>query len=425
MFEVDNIMYFTISNIDVSLANAIRRTILSDIQIVAIKTFPYDKNDATFHINTSRFNNEILKQRLSCIPIYISDLTIDLADYLVELDVNNTSGNIIYVTTQDFKIKNIKTNKYLSNDILIKIFPPNSISNNYIEFCRLRPAYSEDSQGEHIKLSAKLSINSAKENGSFNCVSTCSYGNTPDKYAIAQAKQTKLLELQAKYSNDLDIEFHLIDWINLDAKRIFIPDSFDFRIKSIGIYTNKEIIIKSIKIILEKLLHIKNIYSGINNLIHPRENTIENCFEITLVDEDFTIGKIIEYSLYQLYYINDKAITFCGFNKPHPHINTSIIRLAFPTAVEKSVVVSYLNNSIDFIITYYKKLLPHFGELNPDEAIAIQKSIPSVSQITTNPPVLSAEPSASQITTNPPVFSAEPSAKQSKKSISKLSTKPQ
>ena len=295
MFEVDHVMHFTISNIDVSLANAIRRTILSDIQIVSIKTFPYDKNDATFYINTSRFNNEILKQRLSCIPIYISDLTIDLDEYLVELDVNNTSGNIMYVTTEDFKIKNLKTNKYISDDILRKIFPSNSISNNYIEFCRLRPAYSEDSQGEHIKLSAKLSINSAKENGSFNCVSTCSYGNTPDKYAIAQAKQTKLLELQAKYSNDQDIDFHLTDWVHLDAKRIYIPSSFDFKIKTIGIYTNKEIIIKSIKIILEKLLNIKNIYSGINNLINPSENTIENCFDITLVDEDFTIGKIIEY----------------------------------------------------------------------------------------------------------------------------------
>ena len=113
--EKDNLLTFTINNINVSYANAIRRVILSEIPTVVFRTFPHEKNDATFHINTSRLNNEILKQRLSCIPIHISDLNLDLdldldlADYLMEVDVNNTSDTIIYVTTADFKIKNTKT----------------------------------------------------------------------------------------------------------------------------------------------------------------------------------------------------------------------------------------------------------------------------------------------------------------------------
>ena len=64
----------TISNINCSLANALRRVILANIPTVVFRTSPYEKNDATFHINTSRLNNEILKQRLSCIPIHISDM---------------------------------------------------------------------------------------------------------------------------------------------------------------------------------------------------------------------------------------------------------------------------------------------------------------------------------------------------------------
>ena len=67
------ILKFTLSDINVSLANAIRRTILSDIPTVIFKTFPYEKNQATIYINTSRLNNEILKQRLGCIPIHIKD----------------------------------------------------------------------------------------------------------------------------------------------------------------------------------------------------------------------------------------------------------------------------------------------------------------------------------------------------------------
>ena len=51
MITRDDILTFTISNINVSFANAIRRVILSDIPTVVIRTFPYEKNDAIFEIN--------------------------------------------------------------------------------------------------------------------------------------------------------------------------------------------------------------------------------------------------------------------------------------------------------------------------------------------------------------------------------------
>ena len=69
LFEKDNILHFTISNINVSFVNALRRVILSDIPTIVIRTTPYEKNDADIEINTSLFHNEILKHRLSCIPI--------------------------------------------------------------------------------------------------------------------------------------------------------------------------------------------------------------------------------------------------------------------------------------------------------------------------------------------------------------------
>ena len=67
--EEDGIMTFTISNLDVSYVNALRRTILTDIPTLAFKTTPYEENKANIIHNTSRLNNEIIKQRLSCIPI--------------------------------------------------------------------------------------------------------------------------------------------------------------------------------------------------------------------------------------------------------------------------------------------------------------------------------------------------------------------
>ena len=71
--EFDNRLTFTISGIDLSYANALRRTIISDIPTLVFRTSPYEKNKCNIISNTGRLNNELVKQRLSCIPICIPD----------------------------------------------------------------------------------------------------------------------------------------------------------------------------------------------------------------------------------------------------------------------------------------------------------------------------------------------------------------
>ncbi len=372
--EKNNTMYFTLSNCNVSYANGLRRTILSNIPTVVIRTFPYEKNDVNFEINNTRLNNEILKQRISCIPIHMPITTI-LEDYVLEVDIVNNSEQTIFVTSNDFKIKNVNTNKYLNPEIMNEIFPPNSISKQYIDLCRLRPKYSDNFQAEHIKFTAKFSIGTASEFGGFNVVSICSYGFTPDLYTIEEEKQKKLLELKEKYDDDKDIEYQIKDWLLLDAKRIYIPDSFDFRIKSIGTMPNIDIVKAGILNLISELEKIKDIYSKNTNLISKSDITIENAYDITL-ESDYTIGKILEFNLYEKHYLGDKIITFCGFRKPHPHINNSIIRLAFKTETDittvSTLIIESANNGIDF----YKKLLSQFGELSDEEKKAL-KSIPN------------------------------------------------
>ena len=69
--EENDIYKFTLSNLNVSLANALRRTVLTDIPLVVIPTETHEENKCNIEINTCRLHNEILKQRLSCIPIHI------------------------------------------------------------------------------------------------------------------------------------------------------------------------------------------------------------------------------------------------------------------------------------------------------------------------------------------------------------------
>jgi len=52
---------FTLRDMNVSLANGLRRTILSDIPTVVFRTSPNEQNKCIILTNTTRLNNEILK----------------------------------------------------------------------------------------------------------------------------------------------------------------------------------------------------------------------------------------------------------------------------------------------------------------------------------------------------------------------------
>lgn len=352
--EENEELKFTLENANVSLANAVRRVILANIPIIVFRTSPYEQNDAEFIINTSRFNNEILKQRLSCIPIHIDDIETPIEDYLLEVDVKNDTDNIIYVTTADFKIKNIKTDKYLNDNVLKNIFPPDPITGEYIDFARLRPKISETIDGEHLKFTCKFSKGIAKENNSFNCVSTCAYRNSPDYEKI---EQVWLLKEGSIDKEKEDVEFLKKDFMLLDAKRYFVPDSFDFTIESIGIYDNKTILIKAIEIIIQKLKNQVDIHSNANEFIKVSETTMQNCYDIILEGEDYTLGKVLEYLFYSDYFENQQILSFCGFQKPHPHIDVSIIRLAYKNEVEVENITANLLECCNKGMEIYSNLL--------------------------------------------------------------------
>ena len=88
--SLDEDLYkFTLSGVNVSVANALRRTILSDIPTTVIYTEVYKDNQCNIEINTSRLHNEIIKQRLSCIPVHVEELDLLPNNYILEVDVIN------------------------------------------------------------------------------------------------------------------------------------------------------------------------------------------------------------------------------------------------------------------------------------------------------------------------------------------------
>lgn len=359
--EDSGILKFKLYNVNISLANTLRRVILSDIPCIVFRTSTHEENKATFHINTTRMNNEIIKQRLSCIPIHIKDLKFPIDDYELEIDVKNNTANIIYITTEDFKIKNLKTNTYLNQSSTKQIFPANQYTNNYIDFVRLRPKLAENIDGEHLKMNCGLSIGTAKENGSFNMVSTCSYGLSFDAARIQEEWEKKKKELLANGTEKEDIEFEKKDWLLLDAKRITEKDSFDFIVESVGVYDNFEIVQTAAKIVMKNLKKAVMKIQDNPEFIKESTSTIDNAYDIILENEDFTIGKLLEYIMYEKYFVQSKDLTYCGFLKPHPHLDYSILRLAFAEIVDNSTINAFLLSAANDGIEAFGKIEAAFS----------------------------------------------------------------
>ena len=362
LIEEDGILKFTLTECNMSIANALRRIIVSDIPTFVFRTYPYSENKAEIMHNTTRFHNEIIKQRLSCIPIHIQDMNFPYNDYVVEVDIKNETDNIIYITTKDFKIKNIVTGHYSSESEVRQIFPPCPITGDYIEFARLQPKFSENIDGERLALRCAFDIGTAGQDGAFNVISTCAYECTPDveKANQAWAEKEKAFKKEDMMSEE-DIEFEKKNWFILEAKRFYVENSYDFVVESVGVFDNMEILTKACDIMIKKCEAFMYDLEHGNVVIVTSETTLKNGFDITLKNEDYTLGKVIEFYLYQNNFIGDKSVSFCGFRKPHPHSVDSLIRIAFHNPIEVVGVSGYLQGATNYAIQAYKQIMSQLG----------------------------------------------------------------
>ena len=358
---------FTIDHINVSLANALRRVILSDISTFVFRVYPHSECRSTITVNTSRIHNQILNQRLSCIPIHITDADFQFKDYTVEINATADGGEIRYITTKDFKIKNKVTGKYLTDVKVHEIFPPNAITGDFIEFARLLPKMTEYGEPEQLAMTCDLDIGTAHQDGAFNVVSTCAYSMTMDPSKVDEAWRIKEAELVkegvATIGSD-EMKAQRKNWALLDAQRHTKDDSFDFVIETVGVFANADIVHKAAQIMINKCTKfIRDIESGENHII-PTVSTIQNGFDIELKDEDYTLGKVLEFFLHDKHYAEDQTVTYCAFRKIHPHNPDSMIRVGFAetVGVDEGIVAEYITTCARDAIAVYEHIRDQFRE---------------------------------------------------------------
>lgn len=375
--EENGILRFQLSNVNVSFANAIRRTMLSDIQTLVMRDSPFEESTINITKNTTRLNNEIIRHRLSCVPIHHDiDFPVDKYNFVIEME--NTGNSVIMVTTGDIKVIDTDTGKEAPSSISKQLFPPDAISREYIPIVRLNPRISDQQPGEAITLVAKAVIGTAGENSAFNVVSCAAYAMTIDKEKQEQALIKHLKTLKAEYLKqgmpkdeiEESLNYAKNGWLALEGKRITKKNSFDYEVETVGVYSNEEIVRRSCDVLVNSLDELEIILSQTNALTDLFEvNSVGDYVMVKLENYDYTIAKVIEAILYIRNWESKEkmdGLDYIATVRPHPHIPEIYLRLHYVEGLDDRVSLQERSRMIILnSITECKDIFRKIGSLLP------------------------------------------------------------
>ena len=322
-----NYLEFTLSNnIHYSLANALRRVMISNIDTLGFRTEPHKLNTVKIERNDTSLNHQIICHRISMVPVHIPKPDeFEWDDYEFILDVVNETNNIKLVTTGDFSIKRISTNTFLSRKEVEKMLPADPLSNDFIPIVKLKPKYftnvnhskevldeieknmgTKNCEKNYLKLSARLVLSNGEENGHFSPVAISAYANTIDE---EKAKNGEIDFIQSENEKAMANNLSIIDEERLKRRfainlkeRFFKtdengePNSFDFKIESVGVMPPFYIFGKSISVLAKKLMNLmSNLDTRNENNIEIKPSiTLSNGFDIIVDGETDTVGNVVQ-----------------------------------------------------------------------------------------------------------------------------------
>jgi len=384
---------FTLKNVDVSLANALRRTMITDIRSVII-----DIDTCVFEKNNGRLHNEILKERLRCIPVHCKeDMETWAKNYYLEVEVTNNTDDFVYVTTADFRVKKIAKTGEAAEEMVENntVFPKNEFG-NYIDFARLGPFIHENIVPETLKFRANFAVKTARENACYSVVSKCSYGATLDVALAAEewGRREEILrrDLANSVSTNEDqdqikerIEFEKRDFYHLDAQRFVVPRQFNFIVETVGVFEPLDIVLKA-------FISLHNTCVDFRAKLRDASETIiflsggmkdfsnmENSYDVLLYGVESSLGHILCQSVYDAHSAvkkneeteenkkkydepeTENLIEVCTFKKFHPHDDYYVLRLKFHKKTSPTQIANLLLDHVIDMADQLKTLYKLFG----------------------------------------------------------------
>jgi DNA-directed RNA polymerase subunit L len=380
--SVDGELNFELTDTDLSVVNSLRRIMMTHIPSLVFRGFPHKSNLINIIKNNSKFNNEYLKHRIQCIPIhYSTESNFDamINKYDVRLNVLNDTNNLRYITTNDFILYNKLTGQPITTgEIKVKdIFPPDPISGHYIPISCLMPKISEGDEIEELNLIIDFSIGTPKEDNCWNMVTKCCFENKRDDIAVEKylKKDKDIVEKYHKY-DPVAIDSYMkstltheeeMDFRILDAQRFYVPNHYIVKVESVGVYANEYIVKRGCQYLIHRLnemtTYLKEaviedgFYNQVNFCLYIDTTTINPTYCFYIQNDDYTIGKIVEKYLYNMYRAD---IYYVSFKKEHPHDTHCLVSFAYNAEISNEGVIDNLRNVATELIRIYESISSKF-----------------------------------------------------------------
>ena len=322
---------FVLNEVDLSIANALRRAMSSLLPIVTFDDTYYEQPENRFiniKKNTSSLHNEFLSHRLSLIPInmnndslkiitkFIKDEGVRIYEWKNEMnlkfDLQVTAAkkdNITKVTSEDFKLTNIDK----EDDQSINYFKKDPFTNKFILINKLKYKVGAEDEYDTLDIECKPRIGLAKENSRYDPTGTVSFQYTiDDDNKVEEAWEKKKIYIKdqrEKNSEDYrpeEYESFKKSFMLLDKERVYKsnakgePCSFDFGVESIGFLEPSQIVCSGLKMLELRVNDIYNCFEEseiINEKIQVEPIDENNSLKFVIKNEDHTLGTIITYIL--------------------------------------------------------------------------------------------------------------------------------
>jgi DNA-directed RNA polymerase subunit L/DNA-directed RNA polymerase alpha subunit len=347
---------FVLLDTNMTIANTIRRAILTQTPSVGFRTEPYDKSDITISINTTPLVNEMIAHRIGMVPINANPLTFNPDLFMFDLDVENKSKEIIDVRAEHFKVYMRDPRKPLEEPVQIDtktLFPPDPITGETVLITRLRPQWNPTAPNERIKLRARASVSTGGENIRWSPVCQASYEYTLDAdEGHLQEVFTRWLARNKKIENLADVDPARLEELKAEFKTMEIqrcyltdaagnPNNFTFHVESIGIQAIPTIVhnaLVSCEVLVKKYQDIDGGAMPPNVRIQEGDSRFPS-IDFIFTNESHTLGNLLATWLVdnKISEAADNVITYAGYKVPHPLRPEMFVRVGVKEGLDVDV----------------------------------------------------------------------------------------
>lgn len=334
---------FRMAPSNTTIANTIRRQILSAVPTVGFRTEPVDKSDVVIDTNTTPIVNEMLAHRIGMIPIRADPATFKPENIEFRIAKENDGKTPMDVSASDFVVMERNPTDPLDEGRVLpteEFFPPDPITGETCLITRLRPQWNPIAPNEKLSLRARAMIGKGSENSRWSPVSQCSFENTrDDDPERVEAMFQNWIAISKKPDNDASRrEFQTMEiqrCFRVDARGE--PNDFTFFLESVGVLSVPAIVRSAIEETIALLSTYQDLDGELPDTVKVQHgDTRYSSVDFIFQNESHTLGNLLQYYLVDRHVEGQEepAIAYAGYKVPHPLKKEMVLRVGLVAGAE-------------------------------------------------------------------------------------------